>query len=209
MYRIVAAEPDEPPPFAELYCRSNFTFLTGAAQPEDLVQRAAAKMYSALAPTVECTVSGVVRGHLAAKENGLHFIVGSEILLTTAGGTAATGRRFTRPRTPYQVVLSTLRLEGGTRRGPHDLKHKRAVGSWSYAVESSVLSARRRRETSRTELSKDVRRSQAARRARHVDRRRGMAGVYASTGLTLRRQPLARRGRTCPGCASAPPRNCA
>ncbi|MDN4592060.1 error-prone DNA polymerase [Xenophilus aerolatus] len=88
MYSIVAGEPDEPPPFAELYCRSNFTFLTGAAQPEDLVERAAAKMYSALALTDECTVSGVVRGHLSARENGLHFIVGSEILLTTAGGTA-------------------------------------------------------------------------------------------------------------------------
>ncbi len=88
MYSIVDAEPDEPPPFAELYCRSNFTFLTGAAQPEDLVERAAAKLYSALALTDECTVSGVVRGHLSARENGLHFIVGSEILLTTAGGTS-------------------------------------------------------------------------------------------------------------------------
>ncbi|MBN8750914.1 MAG: error-prone DNA polymerase [Variovorax sp.] len=88
MYSILAGDLPEPPPYAELYCRSNFTFLTGASQPEDLVERAAAKMYSALALTDECTVSGVVRGHLAARENGLHFIVGAEILLTTAGGTA-------------------------------------------------------------------------------------------------------------------------
>jgi error-prone DNA polymerase len=76
----------DPPPFAELYCRSNFTFLVGASQPEELVRRAAAKLYSALALTDECSVSGVVRAHLEARECGLHFIVGSEMLLTTAGG---------------------------------------------------------------------------------------------------------------------------
>jgi len=88
MNSILAGDLEEHLPHAELYCRSNFTFLTGAAEPEDLVERTAAKMYSALALTDECTVSGVVRGHLAARENSLHFIVGSEILLTTAGGTA-------------------------------------------------------------------------------------------------------------------------
>ncbi|MDM0109917.1 error-prone DNA polymerase [Variovorax sp. J22R24] len=80
--------PDEPPPFAELHCRSNFTFLVGASQPEELVQRAAAKMYAALALTDECSVSGVVRAHLAARDASLHFICGSEILLTTQRGHA-------------------------------------------------------------------------------------------------------------------------
>ncbi|SEB25035.1 error-prone DNA polymerase [Variovorax sp. YR216] len=79
---------DEPPPFAELHCRSNFTFLVGASSPEELVERAAAKLYSALALTDECSVSGVVRGHLAARDAGLHFICGSEILLTTQRGRA-------------------------------------------------------------------------------------------------------------------------
>ncbi|MDM0078882.1 PHP domain-containing protein [Variovorax sp. J2P1-59] len=77
---------DAPPPFAELYCRSNYTFLVGASEPEELVERAAAKLYTAIALTDECSVSGVVRAHLAARECGIHFIVGSEILLTTAGG---------------------------------------------------------------------------------------------------------------------------
>jgi error-prone DNA polymerase len=76
----------EPPPFAELHCRSNFTFLVGASQPEELVERAAAKLYSALALTDECSVSGVVRAHLHARECGLHFICGSEILLSTQRG---------------------------------------------------------------------------------------------------------------------------
>ncbi|MDM0050452.1 error-prone DNA polymerase [Variovorax sp. J22R115] len=78
--------PPAPPPYAELYCRSNCSFLVGASEPEELVERAASKLYTAMALTDECSVSGVVRAHLAARECGIHFIVGSEILLTTAGG---------------------------------------------------------------------------------------------------------------------------
>ncbi|WP_426390736.1 PHP domain-containing protein [Variovorax sp. R-27] len=58
----------------------------GASQPEELVERAAAKLYSALALTDEASVAGVVRAHLHARENGLHFICGSELLLTTERG---------------------------------------------------------------------------------------------------------------------------
>ena len=56
--------------------------------PEELVRRAAEKHYTALALTDECSVSGVVRAHLEAREAGLHFIVGSEIELTTGNGSA-------------------------------------------------------------------------------------------------------------------------
>ncbi len=56
------------PPYAELHCLSNFSFLRGASHPEELVERAQAQGYAALALTDECSVAGVVRGHLAAKE---------------------------------------------------------------------------------------------------------------------------------------------
>jgi len=62
---------DDVPPFAELHCRSNFTFLVGASQPEELAKRAAAKLYTALALTDECSVAGVVRSHLEARECGI------------------------------------------------------------------------------------------------------------------------------------------
>ena len=39
------------PAYAELHCRSNFSFLTGASHPEELVRRAQALGYSALALT--------------------------------------------------------------------------------------------------------------------------------------------------------------
>src|SRR5512139_3904476 len=69
------------PAYAELHCRSNFSFLSGASHPEELVARAAALGYAALALTDECSLAGVVRAHLAAKEHGLKLIVGTECRL--------------------------------------------------------------------------------------------------------------------------------
>jgi error-prone DNA polymerase len=70
--------------YAELHTLSNFTFLRGASHPEELVETAARLGYEALAITDECTVSGVVRAHVAAKENGLQkLIIGSEFRFDT------------------------------------------------------------------------------------------------------------------------------
>ena len=69
------------PDYAELHCLSNFSFLRGASHPEELVERARALGYSALALTDECSLAGAVRAHRAAKECGLHLILGTEILL--------------------------------------------------------------------------------------------------------------------------------
>ena len=57
------------PPYAELHCASNFSFLRGASHPEEQVARAAALGYAALALTDECTLAGAVRAHSAAKEH--------------------------------------------------------------------------------------------------------------------------------------------
>ncbi len=72
------------PPYAELHCLSNFTFLRGASHPEELVQRAHALGYSALAITDECSLAGVVRAHLAAQDVGLKLLIGAEITLADA-----------------------------------------------------------------------------------------------------------------------------
>ena len=69
------------PAYAELHCLSNFTFLRGASHAAELIERAAALGYAALAITDECSLAGIVRAHVAAKETGLHLIVGSEIRL--------------------------------------------------------------------------------------------------------------------------------
>ncbi|ESP95427.1 MULTISPECIES: error-prone DNA polymerase [Pseudoalteromonas] len=65
--------------YAELFCQSNFSFLTGASHPEELVKQAHFFGYSALAITDECSLAGVVRAHTLIKDEklDLKLIVGS------------------------------------------------------------------------------------------------------------------------------------
>ena len=65
--------------YAELFCQSNFSFLTGASSPEQLISTAASLGYQALAITDECSVAGVVRAHRQIKEKQLpiKLIVGA------------------------------------------------------------------------------------------------------------------------------------
>ena len=69
------------PSYAELHCLSNFSFLRGASHPDELIARAAALNYRALAITDECSVSGVVRAHEAARDTPIKLIIGSEFQL--------------------------------------------------------------------------------------------------------------------------------
>ena len=66
------------PDYAELRCVSNFSFLRGASLPEELVERARALGYQALALTDDASMAGVVRAHVAAKACGLTLLVGSQ-----------------------------------------------------------------------------------------------------------------------------------
>ncbi len=80
-------------PYAELHALSNFTFLRGASHPEELVATAAALGYEALAITDECTMSGIVRAHSAAREHGLKkLIIGSELRLPSGRRLVALAR---------------------------------------------------------------------------------------------------------------------
>src|SRR5579859_8047671 len=65
--------------YAELHCRTNFSFLEGASHADELATRAAELGYAALAITDRNSLAGVVRAHVAAKEAGLKLIVGAEI----------------------------------------------------------------------------------------------------------------------------------
>jgi len=65
--------------YFELHALSNFSFLRGASQPEELVAQAKALNYAGLALTDECSLAGVVRAHVAAKEHGVPLIIGTEL----------------------------------------------------------------------------------------------------------------------------------
>ena len=66
-------------PYAELHCRTNFSFLEGASHPHELVERATELGYAALAVTDRASLAGVVRAHVAAKETGLKLVIGTAI----------------------------------------------------------------------------------------------------------------------------------
>ncbi|HEX4146788.1 MAG TPA: error-prone DNA polymerase [Pirellulales bacterium] len=65
--------------YAELHCKTNFSFLEGASHPDELVARAVALGYRALAITDRNTLAGVVRAHAAARQCGLPLVIGAEI----------------------------------------------------------------------------------------------------------------------------------
>lgn len=65
--------------YAELHCRTNFSFLKGASHAEELVHRAKELGYHALAVTDENSLAGVVRAHLAAQESGLKLLIGAKL----------------------------------------------------------------------------------------------------------------------------------
>lgn len=60
--------PSSSTPFAELVVTSNFTFLTGASHPEEMVARAAELGLEAIAIADRNTLAGVVRAHVAARD---------------------------------------------------------------------------------------------------------------------------------------------
>ena len=86
------------PHYAELRCCSNFSFLRGASHPEELVARAHALGYTALALTDECSMAGVVRAHVAAKSHGLKLLVGSQFRVQAEA--------------PFTLVLLAVNAQG-------------------------------------------------------------------------------------------------
>ncbi|MEO7243985.1 MAG: error-prone DNA polymerase [Rubrivivax sp.] len=106
------------PGYAELHCRSNFSFLSGASHPEELVGRAHALGYAALAVTDECSLGGVVRAHSEAKRLGLPLIVGAEMMVrriepqqrSAAGAGGMTDADDVSP--PLRLVLLAMSRRG-------------------------------------------------------------------------------------------------
>lgn len=90
------------PDHAELLCCSNFTFLRGASHPGELVARAKAMGYTALAITDECSMAGIAQAHVAAKKHALPLIVGSQFRVR--GEAADTG--------DFTLVLLATSLHG-------------------------------------------------------------------------------------------------
>ncbi|MAI91685.1 error-prone DNA polymerase [Ponticaulis sp.] len=90
----------------ELYVISNFTFLTGASHPEEMVIRACELGLSSIAVTDVNSFAGIVRGHAAAKELGIRYIVGVKLVLSCGGVILA----YPRTREAYGQLCRLLTL---------------------------------------------------------------------------------------------------
>jgi error-prone DNA polymerase len=98
--------------YAELSVTSNFTFLTGASHPEELVDRAASLGHRAAAITDTNTLAGVVRAHVAAKAAGIPLAVGCRLALSDAPAVLV----YPTDRAAYARLCRLLTL--GKRRAP-------------------------------------------------------------------------------------------
>jgi error-prone DNA polymerase len=67
--------------FAELGARSHFSLLNGASSPHELAATAKVYGHAGLGICDTNSLAGVVRGHVAAKEIGLPFVVGARLQL--------------------------------------------------------------------------------------------------------------------------------
>jgi error-prone DNA polymerase len=68
-------------PFAEIFAKTNYSFLEGASHPEEVVLQAKELGYGALGVCDRNGVYGTPRSHVAAKEVGLRLLIGTEVSL--------------------------------------------------------------------------------------------------------------------------------
>jgi error-prone DNA polymerase len=65
--------------YVPLWVRSNFSFLEGAAHPDEYVEEAARLGLHAIALTDRDGVHGIVRAHVAARKTGTQLLIGTEL----------------------------------------------------------------------------------------------------------------------------------
>ena len=73
-------------PYAPLWCKSYYSFLEGASSPEQYVDKAVELGLPFIALTDRDGVYGIVKGHVAARQQNIPLIIGSETTIRTSDG---------------------------------------------------------------------------------------------------------------------------
>jgi error-prone DNA polymerase len=139
----------EGPPYAELHCHSNFSFLDGASHPDELAEEAARLGLEALAITDHDGMYGAVRFSEAAGGVGLPTVFGAEVTLgltrAQVGVADPEGTHLlVLARDPIGYArlckaLSAAHLWGGEKGRPrHDLALLAAIGAGAEIDLSTV-----------------------------------------------------------------------
>src|SRR5215475_14124825 len=98
--------PESIPRYAELQVTTNFSFLRGAAHPDELVLTAAALGHQEIAISDRNSFAGIVRAHHAAKEVGIRLVVGCRLDLCDGTSLLA----YPTDRTAYGRLTRLLTL---------------------------------------------------------------------------------------------------
>src|SRR5215475_4238758 len=102
----MASFPESIPRYAELQITTNFSFLRGAAHPDELVLTAAALGHQAIAITDCNSFAGIVRAHHAAKEVGIRLVIACRLDLCDGTSLLA----YPTDRTAYGRLTRLLTL---------------------------------------------------------------------------------------------------
>ncbi|MBI3557021.1 MAG: error-prone DNA polymerase [Deltaproteobacteria bacterium] len=97
--------------YAELRCKTNHSFLTGASHPAELVERAQQLGLSALAITDRDGVYGIPKAYLATRKSALpcpKLIVGAELTLATSEGTVSAISLLAQDRQAYGLLCRMI-----------------------------------------------------------------------------------------------------
>ena len=104
------------PVYAELGVTTNFSFLRGAAHPEEFVRQAQTLGLAAIGIADRASFAGLVRAHVAAKEAGIKLLIGARLDPTDAPPL----RIFVKDKIGYAALsraTSTGRLRAGHNNG--------------------------------------------------------------------------------------------
>jgi len=103
--------------YAPLWCKSNFSFLEGASDPAELIEQASHLGLRSMAIADRDGLYGIVQAHTAARQLGVHLIVGAEMTVADPGvalpghirpgsrPTARPGMQLERPGVSTLVLL--------------------------------------------------------------------------------------------------------
>jgi error-prone DNA polymerase len=118
-----------PADYVELRCRSAFSFLEGASNPEDLIERAAERGHGALALADRDGVYGIPRFHAAARAAGVRPILGASLAVGEADATATRLVLLVESRRGWRNLCRLLtRAQAGRPKGE-------ALASWDALEE--------------------------------------------------------------------------
>ncbi|NDI22009.1 MAG: DNA polymerase III subunit alpha, partial [Betaproteobacteria bacterium] len=100
------------PAYAELMAVSNYSFLRGGSHPEELVDRAQALGYAAIAMTDECSLAGVVRAHVRAKQIGMPLLIGTQCRMSVEPSSTAESTNWLDLGESDRLLLLAMNRDG-------------------------------------------------------------------------------------------------